>query len=230
MKKYLLALVCLVSAVSAWAQTGEVRGIIYEKGTGVPIDFANVYLKENFQGAVTDDIGFFTIPNVKPGTYTLFCSYLGYDSAQATVTVVAGKVTHQNLYLKKADKMLDEVTVSAEAQAKKEETQIGKTKITIKDMERLVTFGGEPDLVQSLQVLPGVYSSGDQGGQLYVRGGSPVMNKVLLDGMTIYQPFHSIGLFSVFDADVIRSADVYSAGFGAEYGGRISAIVDVRTR
>lgn len=92
------------------------------------------------------------------------------------------------------------------------------------------SIGGEPDLVQFLQVLPGVVFSGDQGGQLYIRGGSPIMNKVLLDGMTLYNPFHSIGLFSVFDSDILKSTDVYSAGFGAEYGGRISAIVDVKTR
>ena len=79
-------------------------------------------------------------------------------------------------------------------------------------------------------MLPGVVFSGDQGGQLYIRGGTPVHNKVLLDGMIIYNPFHSIGLFSVLDADIIRSADVYAGGFGAQYGGRIGAIIDVNTR
>lgn len=230
MKRILLLVFIGLCCVSLSAQTGEVRGIVFEKGTGVPIDFASVYLKGTSHGAVTDENGFFNISQIPPGTYTLFCAYVGYDSATATVVVAAGKVVTQNLYLPKMDKTLDEVTVTGQAQEKTENTQIGKTKITLRDMTRLVTLGGEPDLIQSLQVLPGVYSSGDQGGQLYVRGGSPVMNKVLLDGMTIYQPFHSIGLFSVFDADIIRNADVYSAGFGAEYGGRISAVVDVNTR
>ena len=79
-------------------------------------------------------------------------------------------------------------------------------------------------------MVPGVIFTGDQGGQLYIRGGSPIQNKVLLDGMVIYNPFHSIGLFSVFDADIIRNADVYSGGFGGEYGGRISSIMDITTR
>ncbi len=230
MRTLLFSLLFLFCSVSLLAQTGEVRGIVYEKGTGVPVDFANVYLKENLKGSVTDENGFFVITGITPGTYTLFCSFIGYDSASVKITIEAGRVLTQNLYLPKSEKLLDEITVSAEAAEKKENTEIAKTKITPKDMSKLVTLGGEPDLVQSLQVLPGVYSSGDQGGQLYVRGGSPVMNKVLLDGMTIYQPFHSIGLFSVFDADIIRSADVYSAGFGAQYGGRISAVVDVHTR
>ncbi len=230
MKRIILLVIVGLIGLSTMAQTGEVRGVVHEKGTGVPIDFANVYLKENFQGSVTDENGFFTITGIKPGKYTLFCSFVGYDSAQASIIIEAGRVTTQNLYLPVNDRVLVEVTVNAEASDKKENTQIGKTKITSKEMSKLVTLGGEPDLIQSLQILPGVYSSGDQGGQLYVRGGSPVMNKVLLDGMTIFQPFHSIGLFSVFDADVIKSADVYSAGFGAQYGGRISAVVDVSTR
>src|SRR5690606_17209792 len=89
---------------------------------------------------------------------------------------------------------------------------------------------GEPDLAQYLQILPGVVFTGDQGGQLYIRGGLPVQNKVLLDGLVVYNPFHSIGLFSVFDNDIMKSADVYSAGFNAEYGGRTSSIMDVSTR
>jgi hypothetical protein len=222
--------VALGFSITLNAQNGELRGVIYEKNTGKPIDYATVYLKENQMGAVSDDNGFYNISKIPPGVYTLFCSYLGYDSVKLKVTINAGKVSTQNLYLPKLDVSLQEFTISAEAIEKKENAQVSKTRITSQDMQKLVTFGGEPDLIQSLQILPGVYTTGDQGGQLFVRGGSPVMNKVLLDGMTIYQPFHSIGLFSVFDADIIRSADVYSAGFGAEYGGRISAIVDVTTR
>ena len=91
------------------------------------------------------------------------------------------------------------------------------------------TIGGEPDLAQYMQVIPGVVFTGDQGGQLYIRGGSPIQNKVLLDGMIIYSPFHSIGLFSVFDSDIIRNTDVFTGGFNAEYGGRISSIMDIKT-
>lgn len=83
---------------------------------------------------------------------------------------------------------------------------------------------------QYLQVVPGVIFTGDQGGQLYVRGGSPIMNKVMMDGMVLYNPFHSIGLFSVFDNDIIRNADIFTAGFNAEHGGRTSSVMDITTR
>ncbi len=91
-------------------------------------------------------------------------------------------------------------------------------------------MGSEPDFAQYVQVLPGVIFTGDQGGQLYIRGGAPIQNKVLLDGMVVYNPFHSIGFFSVFDSDIIRSADVYTGGFNAEYGGRISSVMDIVTK
>jgi len=103
-------------------------------------------------------------------------------------------------------------------------------KITPKDIGQIPSIGGQPDLAQYLQVMPGVVFTGDQGGELYIRGGSPIQNKVLLDGVTIYKAFHSIGLFSVFETDIIRNADIYTGGFGAEYGGRISSVMDITTR
>jgi hypothetical protein len=104
------------------------------------------------------------------------------------------------------------------------------TRVEPKQIERMPAVGGEKDLAQYLQMIPGVIFTGDQGGQLYVRGGSPIMNKVMLDGMVLYNPFHSIGLFSVFDNDIIRNADIYTGGFNAEHGGRISSVMDITTR
>ena len=117
-----------------------------------------------------------------------------------------------------------------EREEQKKQVNTGVIKLTTKSINRLPSIGGEPDIAQFLQVLPGVIFTGDQGGQLYIRGGAPIHNKVLLDGMTIYSPFHSIGFFSVFDTDIIKKADVYTGGFGAQYGGRISSIMDIKTR
>ncbi len=146
------------------------------------------------------------------------------------VEVVADEIQSKNLYLTKASVTLDVVNISAERQEARTETKTSVNKVTPKEITKIPTIGGQPDLAQYLQVLPGVVFTGDQGGQLYIRGGSPIQNKVLLDGMVIYNPFHSIGLFSVFDTDILRNADVYSGGFGAEYGGRISSIMDITTR
>lgn len=223
--------ILFVNAALAQQNTGTIRGFVYLKDTGEPMLFTNVVLKGTTIGNSTDVNGYFSITKVPPGNYTLMiASTLGYDTLLENVTVKAGDILNKKLYLVKSNVKLKIVEISAEQEAKQTETQVSVNKIDPIAIKRLPSVGGEPDLAQYLQVLPGVIFTGDQGGQLYIRGGSPVQNKVLLDGMIVYNPFHSIGLFSVFDADIIRNADVYSGGFGAEYGGRISSIMDITTR
>ncbi len=229
MKKSVALIILLFSTVLVFSQKGEIRGVVFDKTTGEPLIGVSVVLKELMQGAATDINGFFTINKVVPGTYTLIATYTGYDTVVQKITS-NNDVSSKTLYLNESVLNIEEVVVTAEQQEKTTKTNVATTKLTQKNLQQLVTVGGEPDLVQSLQILPGVVTTGDQGGQLFIRGGSPVMNKIMLDGMTIYNPFHSIGMFSVFDADIIRNADVYSAGFGAQYGGRVSAVVDVTTR
>ncbi len=212
------------------AQTGTVRGIIVEEGTGEPVIFTNVYLKGTTMGSASDVNGLYVISKIPPGQYTLMITYLGYDSLSMKVDVKADDIITQNLVLKKKSVTLEVVNISAERQEARTETQTSVNKVTPKEITKIPSIGGQPDLAQYLQVLPGVVFTGDQGGQLYIRGGSPIQNKVLLDGMIIYNPFHSIGLFSVFDTDILRNADVYTGGFGAEYGGRVSSIMDITTR
>ena len=229
-KIILIGLICGINLTKLFAQTGEIRGFIYSAQKGEPLSYVNIIIKETRQGISSNENGFSNIAKIEPGKYTIICTSLGYDSSVALVEIKAGKIIKKDFYLSEGAYDIGEYKVSAERRKKTTNTSVSEIKITPKQLTQIPTVGGEPDLVQYLQVLPGVVFSGDQGGQLYIRGGSPVMNKVLLDGMTIYNPFHSIGLFSVFDADIIKSAEVYSAGFGAEYGGRISAIVDVKTR
>ncbi|MDP4281237.1 MAG: TonB-dependent receptor [Bacteroidota bacterium] len=213
-----------------YSQTGTIRGFVYEKETGEPVIFTNVYLYKTSYGAATDINGYFAITRIPPGNYTLMVTFMGFDTLQMPVTIKANDLISKKLYLNKSSFTLGEISVSASRQEKKTETQTSIIKITPKEIIQIPTIGGQPDLAQYLQVLPGVIFTGDQGGQLYIRGGSPIQNKVLLDGMTIYNPFHSIGLFSVFDVDILKNVDVYTGGFNAEYGGRISSVMDITTR
>ena len=227
---YAIAAICLLTITQAVAQTGEVRGFVYDKKTGEPLIFTTVFIQEIMIGKQTDINGFYALSKLKEGTYTMKCAAIGYDTAFTKITITPGKITTQNLYAIASAIKMEEATIVGDRQKARNDVKISVNTVTQKELKQLPAFGGEPDLAQYLQVLPGVVFSGDQGGQLYIRGGTPVHNKVLLDGMIIYNPFHSIGLFSVFDADVIRSADVYAGGFGAQYGGRIGAIIDVNTR
>jgi hypothetical protein len=125
---------------------------------------------------------------------------------------------------------LQTIEIQGRQEVARTESQVSIEKITSKDIQQMPSIGGQADLAQYIQVLPGVVFSGDQGGQLYIRGGSAIHNKVLLDGMVVYNPFHSIGLFSVFETDIIRNADIYTGGFSAQYGGRISSVMDITTK
>ncbi|NCA75474.1 MAG: TonB-dependent receptor [Alphaproteobacteria bacterium] len=212
------------------AQSGSLRGFVYEKETGEPVLFTNVYFYKTSIGAPTDANGYFAITKIPPGDYTLMVTYIGFDTLTMPVTIKAGELQSKKLYLTKSTVQLDEISVSAARQDKIRETQTSIIKITPKEIQSIPTIGGQPDLAQYLQILPGVVFSGDQGGQLYIRGGPPIQNKVLYDGMIVYNPFHSIGLFSVFDVDILKNVEVYTGGFGAEYGGRISSVMDVTTR
>lgn len=213
-----------------WSQnTAAIRGFVYNKANGEPIPFSSVYLKGTTFGVNTDLNGFFNLNRIPPGEYYLTVINLEFDTLIEKVTLSAGQVLNKKLFVNKGGINLEEVEVNAKSSEKLENTNVAIQKIDPVIINKLPSVG-EPDIAQYLQVLPGVVFTGDQGGQLYIRGGLPVQNKVLLDGLVIYNPFHSIGLFSVFDSEIMKNASVYSAGFGAEYGGRTSSIMDVTTR
>lgn len=226
----LLFALFFISIFSTSAQNGTIRGFVYEQATGEPVIFTNVYLYRTTHGASTDVNGYFTISRIPDGEYTLMVTYLGYDTLREQVTIKGNTVLTKKLYLTQAAFNLDAIQITAEKEEARSDTRTSVVKITPKQISRIPTIGGQPDLAQYLQVLPGVIFTGDQGGQLYIRGGSPIQNKVLLDGMIIYNPFHSIGLFSVFDTDILRNADIYTGGFNSQHGGRISSVMDLTTR
>lgn len=228
----LLTLALLLFTISASTQPGTatLRGFVYEKETGEPVIFTNVYFQGTSIGAATDVNGYYVISRIPAGNYTLMVTSLGHDTLRVPISIKANDVITKNLYVETAAYQLEGVQITARRDEATTETRTSVVKITPRQIKQLPTFGGQADLAQYLQVLPGVIFTGDQGGQLYIRGGPPIQNKVLLDGMTIYNPFHSIGLFSVFDTDILRNVDVYTGGFNAEYGGRISSVMDLTTR
>ena len=230
LSKALFAISFLFTAIGAIAQDNSIKGFVYEESTGEPMMFTNVYLKGTIYGSTTSENGFFNINRIPDGHYTLLITSLGYDTISEQFTLSKGQTVNRKYYLKETSQKLETVTISADKIEARTETKTSVISVTPKTITKIPSVGGQADFAQYLQVVPGVIFTGDQGGQLYIRGGSPIQNKVLLDGMVVYNPFHSIGLFSVFDTDIIRNADVYTGGFGAEYSGRISSIMDISTR
>ena len=228
--RLLFALAFVFSATISFAQDNDIKGFVYEESTGEPVMFSNVFLKGTTLGCSTTENGYFNITRIPDGKYTLCITCVGYDTLTDQVSLAHGQTLNNKYTLRETSLTLETVSITADKVEARTETKTSVITVTPKTINKIPSVGGQADLAQYLQVVPGVIFTGDQGGQLYIRGGSPIQNKVLLDGMVVYNPFHSIGLFSVFDTDIIRNADVFTGGFGAEYGGRISSVMDISTR
>ena len=226
----LFTLFALVFGPQLMAQGSILRGSVVDD-EGEPVIGANVVIEELKTGAATNLEGFFSIPRLPKGTFRYRVTYVGMDTASAEVALSGSGTKTIAIKMRVSSTQLDAVQILDQKLGKiqKRQFDVGTTRITAKQINLMPSLG-TPDLAQYLQVLPGVVFTGDQGGQLYVRGGTPIQNMVLLDGMIVYSPFHSIGLFSIFDTDYIRSVDVFSAAFPAKYGGRVSSIMDIRTK
>ncbi len=229
MKKVFVLIFVLVTTLVS-AQTGSVRGFVYDKETGEPMMLTNVMLENTQIGTTTDVNGYFVLSKIKTGNYSIKVTSLGYETYTAPIKVEKNKVLALKIDLAPSATELQTIEIQGRQEVARTESQVSIEKITSKDIQQMPSIGGQADLAQYIQVLPGVVFSGDQGGQLYIRGGSAIHNKVLLDGMVVYNPFHSIGLFSVFETDIIRNADIYTGGFSAQYGGRISSVMDITTK
>lgn len=212
------------------AQTGTIRGFVLDKNSGDPVAFATVRIEGTGIGVTTDIDGIFSITGLSAGTYEVIVNYLGYEPLVVNINLRAGEIVSRRLLLEESGIQLDAVDVSAARESAKSEVQVSKIMVTPKQIKSLPSTGGVADIAQYLPVLPGIIFTGDQGGQLYIRGGSPVQNRIMIDGMTIFNPFHSIGFFSVFETEAIRNIEVMTGGFAADHGGRVSAVVDITTR
>ncbi len=224
------ATLCCVP-VMATAQQAAVLGIVADSGTGGPLENVTITLDtggRTVYRTLTDRNGFFQIPGIRPGRYTLRGRRVGYQGREQIITLAADEQRRVSFRLEQSAVELEELVVTAEGGAAV--TDMGRQVVTPAEVWAVPVPGGSGDLVSYLQTLPGVTTAGDRGGQLFVRGGTPAENMAIVDGIPIYQPFHILGFFSVFPEDLVSSADFYAGGFGARYQGRTSSVLDVRLR
>ncbi|NOY06322.1 MAG: TonB-dependent receptor plug domain-containing protein, partial [Chlorobi bacterium] len=207
---------------------GSVKGFVRDSTTGEALSLVNVVVKGMGQGAATDSRGFYFISNIHPGKIVLRVSLVGYATKEVDVEVVAGKVATANIRLAPVVYQSGTVTATAQRRARYD-TEISTQPIGSTEIE-VVPAAVEADLFRTISILPGVVSTSDVTSQFYVRGGGGDQNMIILDGMTIYNPFHALGLFSIFDADAVKEAEVLKGGFPAQYGNRLSSIINIKTR
>lgn len=239
--KVRLVYVLLLGLVGGWlwgapasAQEVTLRGFVVDRSDGQPLQGANVAVQDaedpqqRIRGTISNKDGFYQINQIPPGRYGVRISFVGYVAYTDTLVLGTDAFVTLSVELAPSEEALDEVVVQAEGGAT--EVEAGLQTVRPKDLERIPTPDASGDLATYLQSLPGVVSIGDRGGHLFIRGGTPSQNLVLLDGLLIYQPFHIVGFFSAFPEDLVSYVDVYAGGHNARYNGRISSVIDVSTR
>jgi len=208
-----------------WQEKFTLNGYIKDSLTGETLIAASIAVKEEGRGVATNQYGFFAITLAK-GNYQLLLSFIGY--ASKTVEVNFDRNKEVNFLLAPLSSYLNNVTVSArKRESNIKSAQMGKVELNMNTIKALPSFLGEVDILKSLQLLPGVRNAGEGNSGFYVRGGGPDQNLIMLDEAVVYNTGHLFGFFSVFNADAIKSVSLIKGGMPAQYGGRLSSVIDV---
>ncbi|WDF77107.1 TonB-dependent receptor [Mucilaginibacter sp. KACC 22773] len=225
MRKSIHILIFLLSVLAAQAQKKvTISGTITSGEKAEGVESATV-MAGNI-GAVSNRNGYYSI-SLPKGNFQIRFSAVGLQSTSVQVSLKADTVI--NVGLPADDKKLDEVTIFANSNRRSlENPQMGVEKLSVKQMNKIPVFMGERDVLKTIQLLPGIKSAGDGNSGLYVRGGAADQNLILLDDAPIYNASHVFGFFSTFNSDAIKDLAVYKGGMPAQYGGRLSSVIDVK--
>ena len=207
-----------------------ISGYLTDKSNGEVLIGASVFDSKSKKGVISNTYGFFSL-TLPEDSVALSISYIGFK--KQVQKFYLNKSTDLNFTLNPSIKNLQNVVVSAEKYITKEEvqsTQMSVIRLRAKEIEKIPSIGGEVDLIKVAQLLPGISRGGEGATGMYVRGGTDDQNLVLLDGATVYNLGHLFGFFSVFNNDAIRDMTIIKGGFPAQYGGRLSSVMDVRMK
>ncbi len=208
------------------AERYSITGYVRDAETDEALPFANVIIEGTNYGAATNSDGYFVIVNAPADTCKLKVLYVGYAPQEVMVDNTSRIERPLLIKMERQVVELDGITVEAEVQMLDATGRVSEVALSPPELAVLPNIG-EVDIFRSLQLLPGISSVSDGSSGLYVRGGTPDQNLVLLDGMTIYHVDHFFGFFSAFNADAIKDIRVYKGGFPAEFGGRTSSVVNL---
>ncbi len=205
-----------------------ISGHVKDESTGEELIGAAVIADELGKGTVSNVYGFYSL-SLQPGLYNITFSYIGYEDLTRAVNLNQDLVI--NIELSENILELAEVTISAEGpRAHIKKPEMGVSKLQIKSIRRIPTLMGEVDVIKAIQLLPGVQASSEGASGFSVRGGNPDQNLILLDEATVYNASHLMGFFSVFNNDAVKDVKLYKGDIPAEYGGRLSSLLDVRMK
>lgn len=229
MTKHVLVLTLILIHTLSWAQERyTINGYVRDAANGEELIGVTVYVQEMSTGVTTNAYGFYSI-TLPRGAYHLQYSYIGFKTLSQEFDLQ--KNSENNINLESEATQMQEVVVKAErVDANVSEIQMGRTQLNMAQVRKLPMVFGENDIIKTIQMQPGVISAGEGTSSFFVRGGSADQNLILIDEAPVYDPSHLFGLFSIFNSDVIKESELYRGGVPARFGGRLSSILEVRTK
>ncbi len=224
--KRLILFLSLLTYFTSYSQNSfTLSGYVTEEETGESLIGVSVFDEKSLKGTTTNQYGFYSL-TLESGTYSIQYSFIGLKTYSKTINLNEDK--RVNISLKDNSIKTDEVTVKGEKSDKNvESTNMSQVKLQVSNIKKLPVILGEVDVLKSAQLLPGIQSGGEGNSALYVRGGGPDQNLILLDEAVVYNASHLFGFFSVFNADAIKDINIIKGGMPAQYGGRLSSVLDI---
>ncbi|MDA0874167.1 MAG: TonB-dependent receptor [Bacteroidetes bacterium] len=215
------------------AQQSIVRGTVVAAHDGEPLQGVNLALYRDGAlviGTASGSDGIYALAQIASGRYDFRATFVGFRTWTDSLDIGEGDRRIINIVLEEGETELDEVVVESDSDVGMARVLAGQTTVRPADVERIPSPDVSGDLINFLTTMPGIVSIGDRGGQLFIRGGEPWQNLVLLDGMWVYQPFHILGFFSSFPSEILQQVDIFAGGYTSQYGGRISSVIDIKSR
>jgi len=231
MKHLISGLIGLVITFSLFGQSVEkhtISGTIADASNGETLIGANIFVKELGSGTVTNLYGFYSI-TLAAGTYNVKYSFVGFEPIDKTITLTEN--VKMDIELGVGATLIKEMVITGQKEnANVESIEMSKEQLQMTKIKTIPAVFGEVDLIKAIQLLPGISSTGEGQSGFNVRGGSVDQNLILLDEAPVYNASHLLGFFSVFNPDAIKDVQVYKGGIPAEYGGRLSSVLDIRMK
>lgn len=225
--KHLFFLTALLIGTVSFAQNATISGYITDGASGEALIGATVIDSKSGKGAVANAFGFYSL-TLPQDSVKLRVSFIGFDTQFRTLKLT-GNVSF-NFELSGSVNLKEVEVVGERAETQVEQSQMSRIDVSLDKVKALPVLFGERDVLKTIQLMPGVQSGTEGASGLYVRGGGPDQNLILLDGVPIYNASHLFGFFSIFNTDALNSVELIKGGFPAEYGGRLSSVIDMRMK
>jgi outer membrane receptor for ferrienterochelin and colicin len=222
MKLFFIFSIIVITQIS-FGQTFTIRGFVRDNQTDENLIGASISIDKNRSGTITNSFGFYSF-NLKQDSVSLYVSYVGYTPVRLSFYLTRDTVIEFRL---NGIKILDEIEIQASEELIQETTRMSSITLPVDQIKLTPTLMGEADPIKVIQLLPGVQGGSEGSSGLYVRGGGPDQNLILLDGVPLYNSTHLYGFFSTFNADAINHIELLKGGFPARYGGRTSSVIDI---